>query len=288
LEEHAFDLVLHLAGPFQGQDYSVAEACIAAGNTYIDMADSRAFVAGFSALDANAQNKKVALITGASTVPCLSSAILDEAIRDYSELHAIDYGICAGLKTGLGLATLQAVLSYCGRAFSVLTDKRATTTYGLSHPRFYDFPPPVGRRYIVDCDIPDFSLFPQRYATLSDIRFGSCMDAPGLAPLLSFRSLCVRHRWVRNWTFLLPCIRLLMRCMKPLGSRHSGFFMRVEGISKNGEAKKAVFEVLAQGGSGLEIPVTPVVILVKRMLQGYQPPAGAYPCMGLLTLDAFK
>ena len=43
------DLVIHCAGPFQGQDYRVALASLACGAHYADLADGRAFVAGFVA-----------------------------------------------------------------------------------------------------------------------------------------------------------------------------------------------------------------------------------------------
>jgi saccharopine dehydrogenase-like NADP-dependent oxidoreductase len=42
------DLVVHCAGPFQGQDYRVAAATLAAGAHYIDLADGRDFVATFA------------------------------------------------------------------------------------------------------------------------------------------------------------------------------------------------------------------------------------------------
>ena len=47
-------------------------------------------------------------------------------------------------------------------------------------------------------------------------------------------------------------------------------------------------DILARDASGLEIPVTPVVLLVKRMLKGEQLPAGAYPCIGLFSLAEFQ
>src|SRR5271154_5321035 len=42
------DLVIHCAGPFQGQDYRVALAAVACGADYIDIADGRDFVIGFA------------------------------------------------------------------------------------------------------------------------------------------------------------------------------------------------------------------------------------------------
>jgi len=149
------DAVIHLAGPFQAQDYGVARACLQARVPYMDMADGREFVAQFSSLDAAAREKGIPLITGASTVPGLSAAIIDATLREFSQLQAIDYGISAALQSGLGAATLRAVLSYCGKPYEILEDGKRTTVYGLGRPRYHDFPTPLNRRFIVDCDIPE-------------------------------------------------------------------------------------------------------------------------------------
>jgi hypothetical protein len=288
LRSQKIDLVIHLAGPFQGQDYTVAEACLQAKVAYIDMADGRDFVAKFSTLDAAARDKGIPLITGASTLPAVSSAIVDGMLENFSQLRGIDYGICAGLKSGLGLATLKAVLSYCGKPYSILNDGKRVTTFGLGRPRHHDFPPPVNRRYLVDCDIPDHDLFPARYPTLSHMDFGSCVDVPGLARMLSLMSLCAHKGLIRDWNGLSILIEPAMKAMKFLGSPHSGFFMRLEGKGPQGDPKAMLIEILARDGSGLEIPVTPVVLLVKKMLRGDVPTVGAYPCMGLFALAELK
>jgi saccharopine dehydrogenase-like NADP-dependent oxidoreductase len=48
-------LVVDAAGPFQNNDYHLAKAAIAAGMHYIDLADARDFVAGFTQLDNDAK-----------------------------------------------------------------------------------------------------------------------------------------------------------------------------------------------------------------------------------------
>jgi saccharopine dehydrogenase-like NADP-dependent oxidoreductase len=48
-------LVIHAAGPFQAQDYRVAEACLACGSDYVDLADGRDFVSGIGRLDGRAK-----------------------------------------------------------------------------------------------------------------------------------------------------------------------------------------------------------------------------------------
>jgi saccharopine dehydrogenase-like NADP-dependent oxidoreductase len=69
------DILIHTAGPFQGQDYTVARAAIEAGCHYIDLADGREFVAGITALDIAAKERGLTITSGASSVPALSSAL---------------------------------------------------------------------------------------------------------------------------------------------------------------------------------------------------------------------
>jgi saccharopine dehydrogenase-like NADP-dependent oxidoreductase len=70
--------VVDLAGPFQTSDLRLAEAAIAAGAHYVDIADGRDFVASFpAALDAAAQAASVLAVTGASSTPALSNAALE-------------------------------------------------------------------------------------------------------------------------------------------------------------------------------------------------------------------
>jgi len=118
--------------------------------------------------------------------------------------------------------------------------------------------------------------------------FGSGIDVPGLGRMLSLMSGCVRKGLVRDWNGFSIFIEPVMNAMKFLGSPHRGFFMRLEGKGPRGNPEKMLLEILARDGSGLEIPVAPVVLLVKKMLRGDLLPAGAYPCMGLFSLAELK
>ena len=80
------DLVIHTGGPFQGQDYRVPRACIAAGCHYIDLADDRRFVCDISQLDAQARAAGVLLVSGASSVPGLSSCVIAHYADQFSRL----------------------------------------------------------------------------------------------------------------------------------------------------------------------------------------------------------
>ena len=73
------DIVIHTAGPYQGQDYRVANTCIECCSHYVDLADSREFVRDFSALNERALRNAVLLVSGASTLPGLSSVVTAES-----------------------------------------------------------------------------------------------------------------------------------------------------------------------------------------------------------------
>jgi len=66
-------VVINTVGPFQTATYDVAKSCIQHGVHYIDLADGRDFVTGMTGLDA----KEVLVVPGASTVPGLSSAVIE-------------------------------------------------------------------------------------------------------------------------------------------------------------------------------------------------------------------
>src|SRR5690606_6736482 len=90
------DLLIHTAGPFQGRDYAVARAALAAGMHYIDLADGRAFVAGFDTLDAEARRAQRRAVTGASSVPGLSAAVVAAHLHRFSRLELVDAAISPG------------------------------------------------------------------------------------------------------------------------------------------------------------------------------------------------
>src|SRR3546814_277651 len=124
------DIVIHTTGPFQRQDYAVAEACIASGIHYVDLADARHFVAGIGVLDDAARAADVLAVSGASSVPCLTGAVIDHFKPRFAALESVDYGISAAQQTNRGLATTSAVLSYVGRPFDAWREGKPHRVYG--------------------------------------------------------------------------------------------------------------------------------------------------------------
>jgi hypothetical protein len=278
------DWVVHTAGPFQGADYRVARAAMLAGASYVDIADGRAFVCGITALDAEARERGVLLVSGASSVPALSSAAVDAFAPGFSRLEAIDIGIASSGRLP-GRATVAGVVGYCGRPFEVWRDGRWTRAHGWQRPRRHRFVHPAFGRWISDCDVPDLALLPERHPTVRDVSFGA-----GAGGALAQAALYAASWWGRLMPLPAAGVALLDRTgrvFEALGPRRSGMFVRLAGKAANGASHEVCWELVAEGHEGRAIPAMGAVAVVRKALRGGLPAAGARPCVGLVDLAEY-
>ena len=280
------DIVIHTVGPFQGQDYRVAEACVRTGAHYVDLADARTFVGGIDVLDDAARSGDVLVVSGASSVPCLTAALIDEAVTRFSCLQELDYGISAAQQTNRGLGTASSVLSYIGRPFCTLKSGRWRTVFGWQDIHIERYPT-LGLRLFGNCDIPDLDLFPTRYPELRTMRFGAGHEI----------KLLHLGTWLLSWlvrlNVLAPLDRFAAGLLKlsflldPLGSDESGFHMYLRGSGKDGGAREEIIFIIARSGHGPLIPCMPAIILAKRIAEGSLRKRGAQPCLDLISWDEY-
>jgi short subunit dehydrogenase-like uncharacterized protein len=90
------DIVVDAAGPFQnyGVDaYRIPEAALVSGADYIDLADATAFVCGIGCLDELARVRGRFIISGASTCPALTAAVVRHLAIDMASVTGIEAGI---------------------------------------------------------------------------------------------------------------------------------------------------------------------------------------------------
>jgi len=290
LDEHLAkvkpDIVIHTSGPFQSQDYDVAQACIRNHCHYIDLADAREFVAGIGTLDAAARAANVLIISGASSVPCLTSAIIDEYQNQFQALGSVDYAITTAQQTNRGLATTQAVLSYAGKPFTTLIDGTMKTIYGWQNLHFHKFSG-LGWRALGNCNVPDLVLFTERYPELKTIRFYAGLEVPFEHIGLWLLSWLVRLKFTPSLDKAAPFLLKLSRLFDGLGSDNSGFYMKMSGMDSGGQKKSITFNLTARDGIGPYIPCTPAILLAKRLAHGEITARGAQPCVGLITLPNY-
>ncbi len=279
------DVVIHTSGPFQTQGYDVAEACIRRRCHYVDLADGRTFVTGIGALDEAARAAGVLIVSGASSVPALTSAIIDRYRGEFLMLESVDCGIATAQRTNRGLATAKGVLSYAGKPFATLIDGKVVQVHGWQGLRFRKFAG-LGWRALGNCDVPDLALFPQRYPHLKRVRFQAGLELPVIHLSLWALSWLVRLGLIAN---LADAARFLLSLARPfdvIGTDKSGFFMAMEGHDHDGRAQRITFDLVARSGDGAMIPCTPAIVTALRLARGEIVQRGAMACLGLVALGA--
>lgn len=281
------DLLIHTCGPFQGQSYHVARACIEAKAHYVDLADSRDFVTGFSTLSADAKVAGVLALTGASSVPALSTAVVDHLLPEFSALHVIDLGISPGNQTPRGLATVRSILSYCGKPLQQWRGGHWHSVHGWQGLTRRTYPTPMGRRWLAYCDIPDLDLFPIRYAGVRDVVFRAGLEISFLHLGTWVLSWLTRLGLVSNWSAHAPTLKRMSEWFECLGSTHGGMHVELHGLDHAGKPLRRCWYLLAGSGDGPQIPCTPAVVITKKLARGEIKITGAGPCMDFFTLQEF-
>ena len=274
-------VVVHTVGPFQGQDYRVASACADCGSHYIDLADARDFVANFATLDREARNRDVLLVSGASTLPGVSSAVIEALRTDLSSLSAIEISIAPAGRTARGAATVAAVLSYCGKPLPVLENGAWTTRYGwLDHRtvRYGSF-----TRRVAACDVPDLGLFPERYGART-VTFHAGPESRWQLAVLGLMATLTRIHVVRDWSRYARPIATLDSWITRFGSDTGAMQVRIRGTTARGEAVTRTWNLTAGRNHGPEIPCAPAIALTKMMLGNGVRERGAKPCIGVIDL----
>lgn len=281
-------IVINLSGPFQGSDYRVAQSCIKARAHYIDLADAREFVLGIRALDVAAREAGVLVASGASSVPALSSAVVDRLSASFATMTDIDIGISPGNQTDRGLATVAAILSYCGEKVRIWRNGAWTHARGWGGQVRHRYPAPVGNRWLTLCEVPDLTLHVERYPQVRNVIFRAGLELGVLHLGLAFMSMLRRLRLVPNLARLAPLARTLSEKVIRLGSDAGAMHVAVRGVSLAGHPLRHQWTLLAERGDGPYIPTLAAVALVRRLREGTVAVGQATPCVGLLELSDFE
>lgn len=280
-------LVIHTAGPFQAQAYGVAQAAAEAGAHYIDLADGRRFVCDFAAaMHPHFTAAQRTAITGASTVPALSSAVVDALCAGWQHIDSIDICIAPAQRAPRGQATLKAVLSYCGLPIDVWQGGRWQPQRGWAQPtpvQFQRLRPRLG----AVCDIPDLELFPAHYQARDRVTFRAALEV-ALAQR-TFAAIAALRHWG-----VLPHPEKLAGLMHHtggvldfMGTGLGGMVVRVVGADSQGHPRRRAWHIAADDDHGPEIPCMAAILLARQIAAGQTLPIGAHTSTSQLPLQAF-
>jgi saccharopine dehydrogenase-like protein len=284
LQETRPSVVVNTCGPFQSADYTIAKTCISQAIHYIDLADGRDFVTGISGLNRSALAQGVSVISGASTVPGLSSAVAAHYQSEFAAIDEMRHGISPGQQAERGLATTMGILSYVGKPLKPFPGG-GKTAYGWQDIHRQDYPG-LGGRWMANCDVPDLDILPDRYG-IGTIRFSAGLELGALHLGLWALGWLVRigvplnlPRWA-GW--LLKASNLFDR----FGTADGGMHVVLKGKGKDGNPRTRRWFIVARHGDGPHIPTIPAIVLARDIARGVSVPKGAMPCVGLIDLDRY-
>lgn len=287
LQQLDIELLIHAAGPFQQQSYGVAKATAAAGAHYIDLSDGRRFVCDFpNAMDATFRAAGRLAVCGASTVPALSSAVIDHLCQSWQRIDAIDICIAPAQTAPRGQATLAAVLSYCGESIQTWNGGKWEPQIGWANPTRVHFSRMKSRLGAL-CDIPDLELFPARYKVCDRMMFRAAVEIGFAQRAFSVLAALRTARILKQPWKLAGFLNYAAKALDFLGSSLGGMVVRAEGIDATGSTVRRAWHIAADNDHGPEIPCMAAILLARKLAKKQALPVGAMACMGLLTLADF-
>ncbi|MEM8789078.1 MAG: DUF4166 domain-containing protein [Pseudomonadota bacterium] len=263
----------HTSGATKIDPYRLARAAIAARVHYFDLSDDAAFCEGISALDADARAAGVCVISGLSTVPALSSAVV-RALAGDTAPRLIDTAILPGNRSPRGISVMTSILAQAGRPMTVWRGGAWVHARGWSDPRDYVLPGGSVRQ-AWQIEVPDQSLFPAHFGAESVV-FRAGLELGIMRYGLA--AFAVLRRWLP-----IPVNRPLVRVFKlaadllsPFGTGRGG--MSVQVIVGQ---ERRWWRLLAEEGDGPFIPA----VAARAMLRRPALPAGARPALDVIDLE---
>lgn len=294
LDELKPDIVVDASGPFQAYGdnrYDVIAACIASRVNYLDLADGAAFVAGVSRYDDAAKAAGIYVLSGVSTFPVLTAAVVRRLSVGMAHLKTIHGGIAPSPYAGVGENVIRAIASYSGQRIELRRDGRTGIGFPLTEQMRYTIAPPghVPLRNIMFSlvDVPDLCALPILWPSLDTVWMGAGPVPEMLHRALVYLSWLVRIRIVPTLQPLTPLIHFVMNHLR-WGEHRGGMFVAVTGREDAGGAVERSWHLLAEGDDGPYIPSMAVQALVRRALAGNDPPCGARACLTDLELEDYE
>lgn len=292
LAETQIDLLVDASGPFQDYGeapYGVIEACIEAGVPYMDFADAADFVFGVSAYEEAARAKGIFVLSGVSSFPVLTAAVLRQFAKRMRLTH-VEGGIAPSPYAGIGLNVMRAVVGYAGSPIKLTRAGQPASARGLAESRRFTIAPP-GFEPLRDIhfslvDVPDLQVLPPEYPGLQDIWMGAGPVPEFLHRMLNLLAKARARLRLPSLAPLSPLFYWVLNRLR-FGEHRGGMYVAVKGLREWQEVQES-WHLLAEGNDGPFIPSMAIEALVRKMLAGKTPAPGARPAIHELELSDYN
>lgn len=258
-------LVVDAAGPFQsyGTDpYRLVRFCLENGLDYFDLSDDAAFCQGISQFDQQARALKRVILTGVSTVPALSGAVVTELTAGLCDLRLFDIAILPGNRAPRGRSVVAAILAQVGQPLRIWRAGAWQDVRAWSSPQKYRLGTNdwrIGRLV----GAPDLQLFPAIWPVRS-VLFRAGLELNGLNLLLTFYGWLHRHRIIGPSEGIIRLSQWFAQLWQNKGTDYGGMIVTVTGRQAHGALFTRRWQLRALSGDGPYVPTIPGRALIRR------------------------
>ena len=288
------DLVVDATGPFQlyGEDpYRLVKACIANAVNYMDLADGSDFVKNISQFDEQAKSGNIFILSGVSSFPVLTAAVVRRLSQDLSRIDTIKGGIAPSPYAGVGLNVIRAIAAYAGKRLPVRRNRGQAYAHALTETRRYTIGPPgaipLENKLFSLVDVPDLKVLPELWPDVDSVWMGAGPVPEILHRMLIGLAWLVRIGLLPSLVPFAPLFHSVINIVR-WGEHRGGMFVLVEGCDRTGKQIERSWHLMAEGDDGPLIPSMAVEALVRRSLSGQMPVPGARPATRDLELEDYE
>src|SRR5688572_6963526 len=205
------------------------------------------------------------------------------------DIVSVAGGIAPSPYAGIGLNVMRAVVGYAGGPVKRLRRGIQTPGAGLAESMRYTVAVP-GRLPLRNIrfslvDVPDLQVIPPEHPTMQDIWMGA-----GPVPEVLHRLLnLLAHARARfGLPSLAPFSRFFYAVLNRMkfGEHRGGMFVHAQGF-RDGKEVESSWHLLAEGDDGPFIPSMAIEGIIRKLLAGDRPAAGARPATAALELGDY-
>ena len=288
------DLVIDASGPFQtyGSDpYRLVKACLENGINYMDFADGSEFVEGIGQFDEQAKTKKIFILSGVSSFPVLTAAVVRHLSTGLQKVQSIKAGIAPSPYAVVGINVIKAISAYAGQPVSLIRNGKLASGYALTETMRYTIGPPgmlpLNNIRFALVDVPDLKVLPTLWPELQSIWMGAGPVPEILLRMLNGMAWLVKLKILPSLSIFAPIFYHVISTVR-WGEHRGGMFVEIEGSRDDGPSATKSWHLLAEGNDGPYIPCMALEAIIMRTLNGKVPAVGARPASGDLELSDYE
>ncbi|MFL6580080.1 MAG: DUF4166 domain-containing protein [Burkholderiales bacterium] len=287
-------VVVDASGPFQvygSNGYRLIEQCIACKIHYLDLADGSDFVAGVAKFDTAARAAGVYILSGVSSFPVLTAAVVRRLSAGIQTIRSIRGGIAPSPYAGVGLNVIRAIASYSGQTIPLKRNGQTANGSPFTESMWFVIAVPgriplEGKRFSL-VDVPDLRTLAQLWPQAADIWMGAGPVPVPLHWALTAFAWLVRIRVLPNLSWMAGAMHFVTNHVR-WGEHRGGMFVEVAGRRATGQSVVREWHLLAEGDDGPLIPCMAVEAVIRKVLAGEPPRAGARTAVSDVDLSNYE